>query len=210
MAQQLFANNAKGRLNAGITDVATTLTLQAGQGALFPNPSAGDWFLSTLVDLSGNIEIIKVTARSGDTFSTIERSQEGTANIAFLASDICELRTTKGTLEALQLTFTTQALSWIPSGTTAWDLNLGRSATLIAATGNTTMGAPTNLLAGGEYVLKFTQDPSVARTITWNAVFKWDAGAAPVLSTALSAIDIISFWSDGTNMYGGLFVRGAA
>jgi hypothetical protein len=209
MAKQLFANNAKGRLNAGITDVATTLTLQAGQGALFPNPSAGDWFLSTLVDLSGNIEIIKVTARSGDTFSTIERSQEGTANIAFLASDICELRTTKGTLEALQLTFSTQALSWIASGTTAWDLNLGRSATLIAATGNTTMGAPTNLLAGGEYVLKFTQD-STPRTITWNAVFKWDAGAPPVLSTDSGAIDIISFWSDGTNLYGGQFVRGAA
>ena len=209
MAKQLFANNAKGRLNAGITDIATTLTLQAGQGALFPNPTAGDWFLSTLVDTSGNVEIVKVTTRATDTFSVIVRAQEGTANIAFSASDICELRTTKETLEALQVPFTNQALTWVPSGTTAWDTSLGRSATLIAATGNTTMGAPTNLLVGGEYVLKFTQD-STPRTITWNSVFKWDAGVAPVLSTAAGAVDILSFWSDGTNLYGGLFVRGGA
>jgi len=102
MAKQLFANNAKGRLNAGITDIATTLTLQAGQGALFPNPTAGDWFLATLVDTSGNVEIVKVTTRATDTFSVIVRAQEGTANIAFLASDICELRSTKGTLEQIQ------------------------------------------------------------------------------------------------------------
>jgi len=105
---------------------------------------------------------------------------------------------------------TSQALSWTSGGTTSWDTNSGDVATVTATTGNTTFGAPTNLKNGGNYVLKFTQDPSVARTITWNAVFKWDAGAAPVLSTTLSAVDILSFWSDGTNMYGGLFVRGAA
>lgn len=70
------------------------------------------------------------------------------------------------------------------------------------------MGAPTNLKVG-YYMLKFIQD-STPRTITWNAVFKWDAGAPPVLSTAAGATDAISFFCDGTNMIGGTFVRGAA
>jgi hypothetical protein len=115
---------------------------------------------------------------------------------------------TKPTLT--NVAYTNQVLSWTSGGTTSWDMDLGDVAAVTAATGNTTFGAPTNLRIGGNYVLRFTQDPAVARTITWDAVFKWDAGAAPVLSTALSAVDILSFWSDGTNMYGGLFVRGAA
>lgn len=99
-SKQLFANNAKGRLNAGITDVATTLALQAGQGALFPNPGTGQHFIATLIkSATGAIEVIKVTARSGDTFSTVARAQEGTSSIAFDANDKVELRPTKGTLE---------------------------------------------------------------------------------------------------------------
>lgn len=102
MAKQLFANNAKGRLNAGITNVATSATLQAGQGALFPNPTNNDWFMATLVDTAGNIEVVKVTARSGDSITTMERAQEGTSNRAFSASDRFELRWTKGSSENVE------------------------------------------------------------------------------------------------------------
>lgn len=93
--KMLFANNAKGRLNAGITSGATTLTLQAGQGALFPQPTGGDFFRATLIDLSGNIEIIHCTQRTGDTFDVIVRAQEGTSSIPFSSNDRVELRWTK-------------------------------------------------------------------------------------------------------------------
>lgn len=99
MPKQLYANNAKGRLNAGITNVATSLTLGAGQGALFPNPTAGEHFMATLIKSTGAIEVVKVTARSTDTFSTIVRAQEGTSAIAFDANDRVELRLTKGSME---------------------------------------------------------------------------------------------------------------
>lgn len=102
MAKQLFVNNAAGKLNVGITDVATSLTLQGGQGALFPNPGAGEYFMATLIDTALNLEIVKVTARAGDTFTTIVRGQEGTTAIAFSAADRVECRVTKGTLEALR------------------------------------------------------------------------------------------------------------
>lgn len=103
---------------------------------------------------------------------------------------------------------TSQTLTWSAGGTTSWNMDLGGIATVTASAGNTTMGAPTNLKVG-YYMLKFIQD-STPRTITWNAVFKWDAGAPPVLSTAAGATDAISFFCDGTNMIGGTFVRGAA
>lgn len=102
MAKQLYANNAKGRLNAGINNVVTSLTLQGGQGALFPNPTNGEYFLATLVDSSGNREIVKVTQRTGDVFNVMVRAQEGTASISFLANDKVENRPTAGTMQRLQ------------------------------------------------------------------------------------------------------------
>jgi hypothetical protein len=93
----LFENNAVSTLLAGITNVATTLTVQAGDGALFPNPTGGDSFRATLQDASDNIEIVDVTGRSGDVF-TIVRGQEGTTGLAYLAGDVVELRLTKDIL----------------------------------------------------------------------------------------------------------------
>lgn len=88
------------------------------------------------------------------------------------------------------------------AATIAWDTEQGKTAQVtIAATGRT-MGAPTNLKAGDSYTLIVIQDGTGSRTITtWNTVFKWAAGVAPVLTTTAGAKDIISGVSDGTNIY---------
>ncbi len=85
MAKLLFTNNASAKLASAITDSALSLTVQAGQGAEFPSPTGSDYFMLTLVS-SGGLEIVKVTARSTDTF-TIVRAQEGTSASAFAAGD---------------------------------------------------------------------------------------------------------------------------
>lgn len=97
--KQLFSNNAAGKLNASILAADTALTLQAGQGALFQSPTGGDWEKITLVDASGNIEVIKCTTRAVDTMSVIVRAQEGTIARAFAAGDKVQARYTKGTGE---------------------------------------------------------------------------------------------------------------
>ncbi|CAB5079619.1 hypothetical protein UFOVP146_39 [uncultured Caudovirales phage] len=90
----LFTNNASTTLSASITSGATSLTVATGAGALFPNPTAPDYFLVTLQGISGTpIEIVKCTARSADTF-TIVRAQEGTTASAFTGGDKVELRVT--------------------------------------------------------------------------------------------------------------------
>ncbi|MDH4172143.1 MAG: hypothetical protein OEW90_05015 [Betaproteobacteria bacterium] len=99
MGRQLYSNNAKGRLNAGIGAGDTACTLGGGQGALFPNPTNGDWFMFTFIKADGNIEVCKCTARSGDSFTTIVRAQEGTSALVLSSNDRVEARMTKGSME---------------------------------------------------------------------------------------------------------------
>lgn len=89
ITQLLWANNAATKLASPLTSSSTSATLSTGTGALFPNPSAGQYFLLTLNDaLTGLVyEIVKVTARAGDVL-TIVRGQEGTAAVAWLANDL--------------------------------------------------------------------------------------------------------------------------
>ena len=96
----LYTNNAATNLAASITNVATSLTVTSGTGSLFPNPTNTDYFLVTLIGISGTpIEIVKCTSRSGDTL-TIVRGQEGTTPSAFNAGNNVELRITAGVMQA--------------------------------------------------------------------------------------------------------------
>lgn len=96
-----LANNAVTRLAGNITNVATTLSVTPGEGAKFPTLSAGQFFMATLANSSGNTEVIKVTARSTDTF-TFTRAAEPVGGVstayAFTAGDRVEMRLTAGAL----------------------------------------------------------------------------------------------------------------
>ena len=83
-----------------------------------------------------------------------------------------------------------------------WDTSGGVIAHVTLTGSNRTVAAPTNLRAG-TYFLHVIQDGVGNRTITtWNSVFKWPGGQAPVLTTTANARDIFSFVSDGINLYG--------
>lgn len=84
--------------------------------------------------------------------------------------------------------------------TVTWNVALGLIATLTLG-GNRTIAAPTNMKVT-TLILHLIQDGTGSRTVTWNSVFKWPGGIAPVLTTTANAKDIISFVCDGTNFYG--------
>jgi hypothetical protein len=94
-----FTNNATATLAASISTSSTSLTVTTSQGALFPTLGAGDYFYATLVDSSNNIEIVKITARSGDTLTAV-RAQEGTTARVYAAADKLELRVTSAALNS--------------------------------------------------------------------------------------------------------------
>lgn len=96
MARQLFTNDATTTLASAISSTATSLAVVSGGGALFPNPTGGNFFQFTLVK-NGNSSIYEIctcTARSTDTFSTIVRGQEGTTALAWSAGDYVNLNYT--------------------------------------------------------------------------------------------------------------------
>lgn len=88
-----IANNAVSTLAGSINTVVTSMSVQAGDGALFPAASvvSGNYFYVTLISAANAIEIVKVTDRSTDTF-TIVRARDGTTAISFAAGDRVELR----------------------------------------------------------------------------------------------------------------------
>ena len=90
MPQQLFTNQASTLLAIDILAADVSLTVAAGEGVKFPNPSGGDWFTVT-IQVGLNFEIVKVTARSGDVF-TIVRAQDGTLAQDWSAGATIELR----------------------------------------------------------------------------------------------------------------------
>ena len=95
-----FANNATTKLAAGINTSVTSLTVTTGTGALFPTLGGSDYFYCTLANTTGGIEIIKVTARSTDTF-TIVRGQDGTTAASWITNDTVELRLVAASLNDL-------------------------------------------------------------------------------------------------------------
>ena len=73
------------------------------------------------------------------------------------------------------------------------------TATLTASTPCTfTMPTAT---AGKSFILKLTQAATGMTTATFTSV-KWPGGTAPTITATASAVDILSFVSDGTNWYG--------
>lgn len=147
MAEFLYSNNAASILASGISDVATSLDVSPGTGAIFPNPGAGQQFNVTLIDaITGDYEIVKVTGRSTDTF-TIVRAQESTAARAFVLGDKVELRVTAEGLNGMVQESATQTLTnkTIDANATGNNIvNVGVDEWLTSVSGTDTITASAN------------------------------------------------------------------
>jgi len=89
----------------------------------------------------------------------------------------------------------------ITSGTIPWDLSQNQVATLTVTT-NSTMNTPTNPQAGSTYVMIVTQGTGGSNTLSFSTAYKFAGGSAPVLSTGSAQVDVLSFVSNGTVLYG--------
>ena len=83
-----------------------------------------------------------------------------------------------------------------------WDACNGHAATVTLG-GNRCLHNPSNL-AQGSYILKVVQDGTGSRTLSTGYAYHWPGGVAPTLTTGANAVDILTFWSDGTNLFGGV------
>lgn len=129
----LFSNNAIGTLAGPITSAALALTLNAGQVAAFPSPTAPDVFYATLTDAATQslVEIVKVTAVSGNVF-VIARAQDSTTALSWLAGDFLshraialEMRLWNAVVPSGGIIIWSGSLAGIPDGWVLCDGTLG-------------------------------------------------------------------------------------
>lgn len=98
---EVFQNNAVSTLSAGCAAGDTTLYIQASHTGRFPTVTAPNIAYAAIEDASGNIEVVKITARSaGATAFTVVRGQQGTTARSFIIGDLFELRLTAATATA--------------------------------------------------------------------------------------------------------------
>ncbi len=115
------------------------------------------------------------------------------ASISAATAGVAQEYTKTQNFNATSLTSTSNSI--------AWDAE-SNQVVKHTATENTTIAAPSNLVDGATYIFTFTQHASSAKTLSFNAVFKWPGGTAPTVSTGANAVDVLTFITDGTNMFG--------
>lgn len=131
MAGVKFTNFASTAITtASVSTVATSFSVTAATGNLFPSPGAGEWFYLVLVDsltAPTKREVIKVTKRTVDSMAVVVRAQEGTTAQTWVAGNFCACRATNqglidlvnGVISAVvgSITTTTSALiSFLQTG----------------------------------------------------------------------------------------------
>ena len=83
----------------------------------------------------------------------------------------------------------------------AWALDPSKIATVTLG-GSRTLANPTNKAAGGTYLLIVKQDATGSRTLSYGTEYKFPSGIKPIMPTAPNSVTILTFVTDGVNMYG--------
>lgn len=93
----ILKNNAVSTTSTAISASDVGVAVASGTGVLFPTLGSGDYFYATLISPDDLYEIVKVTARSGDSL-TIARAQEGTTARSFVSGSRIEARVTAASI----------------------------------------------------------------------------------------------------------------
>ena len=203
MANMLFANNCNTTLASSLTSGATSMSVTSATG--FPVPTGSQYFYCTLADAATQttIEIVKVTAVSGTTF-TIVRGQDGTSGAAFASGAVVSLRLVSASLndfpkldENNTFTFaptfntalgvasggtglTTLTAGYLPygNGTSAFSSSSGLTfnGTVLTATNITTSGYLT-VTGGSSWAIFNNNIGGVATSANTGVMLGWNASS---------------------------------
>ena len=188
----VYAASANSNTQFSVTAANNYASILAANNAVGANAWANTLAFSTGVTATGWANNVGAAGNSYTNY--VGTSANSFANITY-APKISPTFTGTVTINA---NIANQILT--DGATINWDTSLGSVATVTLG-GNRAIAAPTNLKIGS-YILHVIQDGSGNRTLTWNSVFKWPAGVAPVLTTTAGRRDLFSFVCDGTNLYG--------
>jgi len=163
---------------AGIFTSGTIATLNSTTGTIATLNSTTGTIGNFTTTLTGDLTISTGSATVGTRVAVLNTAQQYSRAHNFAAT-------------ALTIT----------SGTVPWNLAENQVATLTVTT-NSTMNTPTSPQAGCTYVMIVTQGTGGSNTLSFSTAYKFPGGTAPVLSTGSAQVDVLSFVSNGTVLFG--------
>jgi hypothetical protein len=181
------------------TSTAATITSGTITTALIPTLTAGTTTGTAGIFTSGTIATLNSTTGTiGNFTTTLTGDVTISTGSATVGTRVAVLNTAQQYSRAHN--FAATALT-ITSGTVPWNLAENQVATLTVTT-NSTMNTPTNPQAGCTYVMIVTQGTGGSNTLSFSTAYKFAGGSAPVLSTGSAQVDVLSFVTNGTVLYG--------
>ena len=167
--------------------------------ALIPTLTAGTTTGTAGIFTSGTITTLNSTTGTiGNFTTTLTGDVTISTGSATVGTRVAVLNTAQQYTRAHN--FAATALT-ITSGTIPWNLAENQVATLNVTT-NSTMNTPTNPQAGSTYVMLVTQGTGGSNTLSFSTAYKFVGGSAPVLSTGSAQVDVLSFVTNGTVLFG--------
>ena len=198
-----LAGTFSGPLTGATVAMSGNITTSGGSiGANTASPTSG-----AALDAAGIIAISSEQSTPSQTAGVGKLYTKSDGKLYFLSGDITEKDLTaggSGAATTAQNAFTAQQFfddQALTSATTvSWNANTAQVATL-ALGHNATVANATNHQSGGVYIMRVTQNTS-PKTLAWSTGYKWPGNTAPVMTATGGAVDIFTFVSDGTYMYG--------
>jgi hypothetical protein len=173
-----------------------------------PNSDDGTWWEMTISDVADTINSAtgKTTPVDADLFGIVDSAASNVLKKLTWANIKATLKTYfdvlyLATANEYTKTQNFNATTLTDAANISWDLESNQVAKVTLA-GNRTLDNPTNMVDGATYILRVIQDGTGSRTLAYGSAYKWAGGTAPTMTTTAAAIDILTFISDGTNMFG--------
>lgn len=142
--------------------------------------------------LSASHSIVAVAAIAGDHIADATTAAAGIVELATAAEIRSDSADRALSTNNLWLAADTVALTWTAGGTTAVDLDSGFNFTVTTASGNSTLGAPTNAKPGQSGFIYFTQG-ATPRSCTFASAWVFAGAVDPTLTATGGAVDILFY-----------------
>ena len=196
MQKQLYSNNGLTTISSVVSPTDTSISVT--DGSVFSSPTGTNFELLT-INNSGSVEIVKLTARTGNTL-TVSRAQEGTTNFTWPPGSSIGGKITKATLnnlfqnQAIDLTDSISINGANVTANTAIAIGSTSSATAVdgVSIGHTAAASNTQALAIGASV---TASAPYSIRIGYTGATAGQAGVGIGYNTVASGADSVAISS---------------